>query len=1098
MGTLSDLLVRSHRSGLTLTVEGEALRFTTRQGSPDPELLAELRAHRSELIAFLRDVGEEDRRLPVERPEHLPLSFAQERLWFIDRLGLAGAAYNSQLAMELTGALDVEALQVALDALVGRHEILRTRYGLRNAEPVQVIDPPRPVTLRQHDIPALADADDADDPRIEALVVEERLARFDLEAGPLLRAALIRRGRERHVLVLTLHHICTDGWSMDLIARDLGSAYGKALVGERDDAARSTTQYADFALRQRQGDDRGRIERGAAFWRRHLAGAPPLLDLRHDRPRPARASFRGGFVRQRLAPAVADRIRDWAQDENATLFMTLLAVWGAVLARRSGQTEVVIGAPVAGRPEPHLEEVVGLFVNMLPLRLTGDADLSFGELLRRTRRVVLDGLSHQDTPFERIVAEAALAGDLSHHPIFQAGFALQNMSPPRLDMPGVTARMVSYGHRTALFDLNLFAQEDDGTIVVGLEYATDLFDEASAAAILDAFADACDLASDDPTRTPRALVPREPALAPPIDKRSSHRLSGDIASAFDVRAEASPDATALICGSRRVTYADLRVTAEALAARLADAGVGPESIVALALPRGVDLIVAMLAVLKAGGAYLPLDMSLPWARLLELLETSGAAAIVVDDTAPVAWPADGRPRLSVRQALARGDTRRSTAGPRADNLAYVMFTSGSTGAPKAVAATHEAVLSLVLDIDYAEITPDDVMLQLAPSAFDASTFEIWGALLNGAALAIHPDGVLDLHRLGEDIRRCGVTIAWLTAGLFHECVGAGILEGSTLRQVLAGGDVVAPADVRAVLAEPARVFVNGYGPTECVTFSVCHRIDRFDEAGAVPIGRAVGGAELHVLDADLSPTPPGGVGELYIAGGRLARGYHADPGLTAERFIANPFGVPGGRMYRTGDRVRRRQDGVLEYIGRVDRQVKIRGFRVDPEAVEAALEALDGVDRAAVIARRQDGGVELHAVFSGSASAEEIRIAVKAAMPPFMAPSLLSRLEALPLTASGKIDRASLAALDPADAPRPPSEPLDEVEAVLMRIWSGVLASDRLGPDDDFFAVGGHSLKAARAMAEICDQLGLQAPTRLLFEAPTVRDLARVLREDYL
>lgn len=1097
MGTLSDLLVRSHRSGLTLTVEGEALRFTARQGSPDPQLLADLRAHRSELIAFLRDVGEEDHRPAVERTEHLPLSFAQERLWFIDRLGLAGAAYNSQMAIELAGALDIGALQVALDALVRRHEILRTRYGLRNAEPVQVIDPPYPVVLRRNDISAPAGV--VDDTRLEALIVEERLARFDLEAGPLLRALLVRRAPELHVLVLTLHHICTDGWSMDLIARDIGRAYGSALEGRGDEAAQPAPQYADFALRQRHSGHQDRVDRGAAFWRSHLAGVPPLLDLAYDRPRPARASFGGGFVRRRLAPMIAKRIRDWAHGENATLFMALLAIWAAVLARRSGQGRVVIGAPVAGRPEPRLEEVVGLFVNMLPLCVAADADMSFARLLQHTRRVVLDGLAHQDTPFERIVADAGVAGDLSHHPIFQAGFALQNIKPPRFDMPGVTARLVAPGHHTALFDLGLFAEEDDGTIILGLEYATDLFDEASAVAILEAFAHACDLASADPTRALRSLAPCAPASGSAIAAASPvRRPPGDIASAFDTRAEASSGATALICGDRRVTYRDLRLMADGLAARLADAGVAPESIVGLALPRGVDLIVAMLAVIKAGGAYLPLDMSLPRARLVTLLDASGAMAVVDDEGAPPAWSGHARPHLSVREAIATGDSRPPQVRPRSDNLAYVMFTSGSTGAPKAVAATHEAVLRLVLDIDYAEITPDEVMLQLAPSAFDASTFEIWGALLNGATLAIHPDGVLDLYRLGQDIRRHGVTIAWLTAGLFHECVAAGVLAGSSVRQVLAGGDVVAPADVRAVLAQSAGVFINGYGPTECVTFSTCHRIDRFDEPGAVPIGRAVGGAMLHVLDADLSPTPPGGVGELYIAGDRLARGYHAAPGLTAERFIADPFGPPGGRMYRTGDRVRLRQDGALDYLGRLDRQVKVRGFRVDPEAVEAALEALDGVDRAVVLAHRRDGGVELHAVFSGSASVEAIRIAVRAALPPFMAPSLLTRVETLPLTASGKIDRASLSGLEPTGLPEAANQPLDAVETVLMRVWSSVLSSDRLGLDDDFFAAGGHSLKAARAMAEICDRLDVQAPTRLMFEAPTIRDLAQVLREDYL
>ncbi|WP_163230237.1 non-ribosomal peptide synthetase [Caulobacter rhizosphaerae] len=895
------------------------------------------------------------------RPERLPLSFAQERLWFLEQLGV-GTSYTMPNFLRLEGPLDVGALEASLGALVARHEPLRTRFAVRDGEPVQVIDPPGPFELTVRDLGGLeADAREA---KAQALQQAEIERPFDLERGPLFRAELLRLGPQDHVLLMSMHHILSDGWSLlGIIPRELGALYEAFLEGRPSPLAPLEVQYADYALWQRQWLRDEALERQLAYWRERLAGAPPVLELPTDRPRPPVESFRGAALPFTLPGTLSEGVRELARREGVTPFMVFLAAFQVLVSRWSGQTDVVVGSAIAGRDRRELEPLVGFFVNTLALRTDLSGDPSFRTLLGRVKETTLGAYAHQDLPFEKLVAELAPERDLGRHPLVQVVVALHNVPEEGLRLEGLTLKRAGGEHVTAKFDLALHLFENDA-LWGFFEYATDLYEASTIERLLEGLTCLLEGALGDPDQALSAL----PVLGSEQARRlavewnataSDYPRDRPVHALFSEQAGRAPQATALALGEATMSYGELEARSNQLAWHLKARGVGPEVVVGLCLERSFEMVVGLLAILKAGGAYLPLDPDYPAERLRFMLDDAGAMVVVTTQAIADGLPAYGvLPVLLDEEAQAIAARPDQAPPPAAGplNLAYVIYTSGSTGSPKGVGTVHRNIARLVLGADYADLARERTLLLISPLTFDAATFELWGALLHGARLVLQPPGPIDIGQLRQVMTTQGVDLPLLTTGLLHRVVEEDISILGGVRQVLTGGDALSPSHARQIVEAigPGRL-INGYGPTEGTTYSTVHAVGELTTA-TVPIGRPIANTQVYVLDGELGLAPIGVAGELYIAGDGLARGYLGRPGLTAERFVANPYGPAGSRLYRTGDLVRWRQGGELEFLGRLDHQVKVRGHRIELGEVEAVLLEQPGVAQAVAVVREDAPG----------------------------------------------------------------------------------------------------------------------------------------------
>ena len=1054
--------------------------------------------------------------LPVSREGWIPLSFAQERLWFLDRLTPGSPAYNLPLALRVRGDLDLTALARAVAAVVERHEALRTTFEDLEGRPSQRIAPASGWSLPVRDLSG------SPDPQAEALrLAEAEAARpFDLARGPLLRTELLRLGPGEHVLLLTVHHIAADLWAVGILVREVATFYAAGTTGRPAGLAGLPVQYADFAVWQRGWLQGEVLDRQLAWWRERLAGAPPALDLPTDRPRPPVQSFRGASLPFAAGPELTAALAGFGRSRGATLFMTLTSALAVLFGRLAGQEDVVLGAPIANRQRPELSGLIGMFVNTLALRVPLAGNPAFTDLADRVRSLALEAFAHQDVPFEKLVEELEIRRDLSRHALFQAVLALQNVPLGRIEIPGgLSLEVLETESTTTKFDLTTMLHEAGGDLTGAIEYATDLFDAATVKR----------LAGHLRTLLAGAVAaPETPVFdLPLLSEGERHQILVDwnrtsydypreatLHELFRERAERTPEAIAVVSGAEEMTCGELARRAGRLSRRLRGLGVGSETRVGLATERTPGMIVAMLAILEAGGACLCLELGHPVERMAFLPRDAGAPVVLVERKLLAALdglPAEGS-RVVCLEDLEESPDGKVPPAPAvaAESPAYVMYTSGSTGTPKGVLMLHRNVVRLVRGGGFADLGPGQTWLQLASTSFDVSVLEIWAPLLNGGRLVLFPGQRASLDELAETIARHGVTSLWLTAGMFPQMVDHRLEGLRPLSQLLVGGDVISPAHVRRVLESlPGILFVSGYGPTEVTTFTNCQPMTRPEEAvtphGSVPIGPPIAGTRVHILDRELQPVPPGVTGEVYAGGDGLARGYLGRPGLTAERFVPDPFTGPGERLYRTGDLARYLPDGRIEFIARVDDQVKIRGFRVEPGEVEAVLSEQPGVGQAAVLVRRQaDGGKALLACVvprdGEDASDLPARLdrALRARLPEPLIPSSWAILDVLPLNPNGKVDRRALAAQvgEGAGSARtrppyaPPRTPLEERLVAASAELLGLGGERSVGLHDNFFDLGGHSLLATQLVARLADRWQIEVPLQELFEAADFAELA--------
>ncbi len=1007
-----------------------------------------------------------------------PLSPAQQRLWFLHEFR-PGSEYNTAVGYRLRGPLDPAALGAALDRLVERHESLRTTFHTVDGRGAQVVGPPfalRPAPRR------CAEAD------VEAVLLEFTGEPFDLRRGPPVRAALLALGPAEHLLVLCLHHIVTDGWSMGVLAEELGTLYSAAVRGEAVDLPALPLRYVDFARDQRERLTGAVLDRHLAYWERQLGGLSDL-ELPTDRPRTT-ARTAGGARLVRVVPAgVVSRLAELGRERGASLFMTLVAATQVFLGRRGGQRDVAVGTATSGRDRAAVAGLVGFFVGTVVIRSDVDGALSFAELLDRVRETVLDALDHDAVPFDRLVELLHPERDLSRSPLAQVMVLLRDAPGGTPRLAGLEVAEAELPSRTAAFDLTVeYARTGDG-LRVELEYSTDLFEASTVARM----ADQLSVLLAGVAADPHGRLARLP-LVPPAERRLLAEWSVGEATAdrcvheqFAARAAAHPDAVALTCDGVALTYRELDTAANRLAHGLLERGVRPEDRVGLCLPRGVDVIVAMLAVLKAGGAYVPLDPDYPPARLALMAADSGTGLVLTHADLRDRLPAGSPAVVMDDGAWSRGPGHAPPVRVHPRGGAYVMFTSGSTGRPKGVLVEHRSIARLAVG-EPLRLGPHDVVAQCSTTAFDASTFEIWAPLLSGARVALCVRGLLSADELGRFLAAEAVTALWLTAGLFHEVAAAdpGVFAG--LRLLAAGGDVLDPERCAEVLRRaPGLRLVDGYGPTEGTTFATAHVV-RPGEA-PVPIGRPIAGTRCHVLDRALSPVPVGVPGELYLGGTGLARGYGGRPGRTAQRFVADPSGR-GERLYRTGDVVRWTPAGVLEFLGRADDQVKVRGFRVEVGEVEAALRAHPAVSEAVVSAREHVPGHKrlVAHVVAAAVDGAHLRAFLAATLPGHLVPAVIVPVDALPLLPSGKVDRGALPAPPARQAPAH-VPPRGRGEEVLARVWAEVLGVARVGADDNFFALGGDSILSLQVVSR-ARELGLGITAKDVFLHQTLAGVA--------
>ena len=1054
---------------------------------------------RAVLEALLREqgIGEAKTERIPRRTESgpAPLSFAQQRIWFLDQLEPENPLYNIHTGVELSGPLNVPVLQRSIAEIIRRHEALRTTFAVIDDRPVQVINQNSGFKLPVHDLQELDESQRQ--LRVSAWAEKDARLRFDLTKGLLLRATLLRLGETEHVLLLSIHHIVSDGWSVGVFVRELAALYEAYTAGRSSPLPELSIQYADFGAWQRDWLQGERLEEQLSYWRAQLSAAPPLLALPTDRPRPPVQSYKGAHETLLLSESLNRSLKELSRGEGATLFMTLLAAFSTLLCRYSGQRDILVGTPIANRNRAETESLIGFFVNTLIFRTRLSEQMTFRELLGQVRETALEAYAHQDLPFEKLVEELQPERSLSHSPVFQVMLDLQNAPMRDLELQGLRLTPLPFDSRLAKFDLILTVSETEGRLSGQLEYNVDLFDASTIRRMARHLEHLLETAVSNPDEQVSRLPlltddERRQILFEWNDTQAENEPPVCIHELFAQQAAAKPQAVALAHKDEQLTYRQLNERANKLAHHLRRLGTGSESVVGVCLARSVDAVVAILGVLKAGGAYLPLDPSYPRERLSWMLADAGAQIVITEEFLE-------RNADEIETQL-KADFKTTITS---QNLAYVIYTSGSTGKPKGVLVSHRNLAhSTLARFHYYQERLDSFLL-LSPFAFDSSVAGLFWTLCRGGMLVIpEEDSHQDSAYLAELIERHSVSHV-LGLPALYEIILREARPGqlASLRTVIVAGEPC-PPELAQHHAEilPHAAFFNEYGPTEASVWSSVHRCDWSTDQNSVPIGRPVANTQIYVLDSQLQPVPIGVTGEVYIGGEGVARGYLNHPDQTAERFVPNAFSTKAGaRCYRTGDLARFLADGNIEYIGRNDFQVKIRGYRIELSEIELALVQHSDVREAVVLANKTNERLTAYVVLKeiSSATTKQLRDFLKQRLPEYMLPTSFVVLDALPLTATGKVDRNAL----PLDqigvevnenylAPRTP------LEQVLAGIFSQILSRERVSADDSFFDLGGHSLLATQILSRVREAFQLELPLRKLFRAPTVAGLAAAILED--
>ncbi|GAA6615779.1 non-ribosomal peptide synthetase [Scytonema sp. NUACC26] len=1078
-----------------------------------------------------------------------PASFAQQRLWFLDQLIPGSTIYNVPTAIRLTGRLNCTALQQALQEIVCRHETLRTTFQILEGEVVQVISPCLTIPLSILNLKQLTiEERETEAKRIIAVEIEHP---FNLSERPLLRVKLLALSETENILLLNMHHIICDDWSIGVFIRELGILYQEIGCNiSTSSLLELPLQYADFAYWQRewlQGEGTNGyspLQIQLEYWRQQLKGVS-MLHLPTDRPRGTVQSYRGGTQFLEISQQLADELQKLSQQAGVTLFMTLLAAFQTLLYRYTYREDIVVGSPIANRNRSEIEGLIGFFVNSLVLRTDLSGNPTFQELLGRVREVTLGAYSHQDLPFEKLVEELHPDRNLSHHPLFQVVFGFENAPMPALELSGLVPSFMKLDFKTTRFDLELHlwkCSEDFRSLwgrnwefVDGIRgvmvYNSDLFDENTITRFLSHFKTLLkNLASHSEQRITEipllSKAERHQILVEWNNNYINYPQDKYIHQLFENWVQISPDAIALIFGDVETTYGELNQRSNQLAHYLEKSGVSTEVIVGICVEQSVDTIVGLLAILKAGGVYLPLDPSYPQERLNFMLEDASVSVLLVQENTSKHFANFSRTIIYLDKDWDKISLE-NTDNPKniidrdrpcrkpysTDRLAYVIYTSGSTGKPKGVAVTHKAINRLVFNTNYITIETTDKVAQASNLSFDAATFEIWGALLNGAQLVgINKETLLSSREFKKQLQQKEISILFLTTALFQQIARDTSQAFASLRCLLFGGETVDVRWIEKVIKHGSpQQLIHVYGPTEGTTFSSYYNVKELPESvTSLPIGRPIANTQIYILDAHLQPVPIGVTGELYIGGDGLARGYLNRPETIAERFIPNPHSLTP--IFKTGDLARYLPDGNIEFLGRIDNQVKIRGFRIELGEIEAVLRQYPGVRESVAIVREEIRGEKDLVAYivtdnqfidiANNPNSKiqnpklyELRQFLKQKLPQYMIPKAYVILESLPLTPNGKLDRHALPAPNQFifDREEDYLAPRTPVEEVLAGIWTQLLGTENLGVCDNFFELGGHSLLATQLVSRIRDVLNVDVSVRHLFEAPTIAELAKYI-----
>ena len=1130
--SIDAFLTKLRALGVTLSVQGERSRFDAPPGTVTPGLRSEVAAHKAELIKHLKEAPLNSQPVKqsiprVARDGILPLSFAQQRLWFMGQMEGASETYHMPLALRLMGALDSSALRRALDRILARHEALRTTFSLRDGEPVQRIGciEDGHFLLIDHDLRHHPDAK----AELDRLIELETGTSFDFVNGPMIRGRLIALSDTEHVLLITMHHIASDGWSVGLLCNELSVLYAAFLRDQEDPLPEFSIQYADYSVWHRQWVKSDLVKEQADYWKTALAGTPALLELPTDHSRPAVQDYNGAYAELVLDEQLTAGLRDFSKRHRVTLFMTLTAAWATLLSRLSGQQDVVIGTPVANRGQKEVEGLIGFFANTLALRFDLSGSPTVRQLLEQTRARLLDALQHQDCPFEHVVDLTHPARNLAYTPLFQVMLGWQEFAQERVELPGLETRPLHLPHRKAKFDLTILLQAEGDTITGFVEYATSLFEQGTINRYLRYFRTLLQgmMAGDTVAVDRLPMLPEAERHQILVDwNNTAVEFPSDacVHQLFEEQAARVPDAVAVVFEDKSLTYATLNRRANQLAHHLRKLGVKPDTRVAICAHRSFEMVVAFLAVLKAGGAYVPLDPAYPVDRLHFMLEDSEPHALLTQAHLVGLFTglSEKLPILDLSSAsaewrdLPNSNPDRYYAGLNSSHLAYVIYTSGSSGSPKGVAMPHKALVNLLCwQNSQPDFSRSERVLQFAALGFDVAFQETASTLcsgrtlvLTGEAYRLNPASLLNLvHEKG--IHQVFLPYALLSLladgageikGVFEECESG----PPAPQEIITAGEQlrINPNIIKLFQKVPRCRLQNQYGPTEThVITSFRLPLDTSQWPNLPPIGRPIANTRIYLLDIHGQPVPQGVVGELYAGGICVARGYLNRPDLTAERFLPDPFSSePGARMYRTGDLCRWLPDGNIEYLGRNDFQVKIRGFRIELGEIEARLARYPGVGETVVIAREDiPGNKRLVAYYTtpgnteskhDAVSSEQFRSHLLASLPEYMVPAAYVHMQSLPLTPNGKLDRKALPVPEiDSYSTHGFERPQGETEIKLAAIWADLLKLDRVGRRENFFGLGGDSITSVRVVSR-AEREGIKLSVTAMIANQTIAELA--------